>query len=341
MPYRTRMAPGKSGISVVICTFNGSARLPSVLKSVIDQKFDSTLFELIVVDNASQDDTAALCIQALSLAQVNFNWQVVSEPVPGLNHARRKGLSTSDFEFVLFCDDDNILSEYYLKTGFEILTQNQFVGALGGCGVPSFDGEKPEWFDQYSHSFAVGPQSGSDGKLHELPAELYGAGTFFRRSPILSFFENGFQTVMSDRKGKSLASGGDVEWCYLVQLAGYQVWYDHRLTFEHQMFNNRMRWSYYLKLKEGIASGTGLLFSYVSVLKDPQMGILTYISRWLGISIFSAMLYFKHVTRLIFTRKPQDAEMELTRLIIKAKTFSYWRNGWRSLKHFRQLKRLS
>ena len=45
-------------ISVVICTYNRARVLVKALKSLVQQSLDKNLYEIIVVDNASMDNTS-------------------------------------------------------------------------------------------------------------------------------------------------------------------------------------------------------------------------------------------------------------------------------------------
>ncbi|NBU82583.1 MAG: glycosyltransferase, partial [Flavobacteriaceae bacterium] len=323
----------------VICTFNGKHRLPNVLSSIIRQE-PSVLynFELIIVDNLSTDATAIFCSDYLSQAAISFPWKIVTEKTPGLNHARLKGLKEAQHEFVLFCDDDNVLSDNYLNIASEILLSNSAIGALGGCGIPIFDAEKPEWFDRYSYSFAVGAQASQDGFMIKYPSELYGAGTFFRKSPLLELFHNGFKTIMSDRKGNTLASGGDVEWCYLIQLLGYKLYYDHRLVFWHHMPQHRMHWEYYLRLKKGISSGVCNLLPYGCLFRNRKMSSILYLKTWFTKMSFALLIYFKLRILAFVLINSNNTEQELAITIWREKLFSYWQNSVQSHKHFIHLK---
>jgi len=335
------MTSNQFGISVVVCTYNGKERLQPTLNSILNQKISSALFELIVVDNASQDNTRDFCEKLLSDLGAAASWKIVSEQKPGLNNARLRGLVEAKFDVVLFCDDDNTLAPDYLKVAFDLLESNPAIGALGGCGIPSFVGAKPGWFDRYSNSFAVGPQASVEGKLAEKPAELYGAGTFFRKTPLLNFFDKGFTTIMSDRKGKSLASGGDVEWCYIVQLAGYEIWYSHRLTFMHVMPEDRMQWSYCLRLKKGIASGAGKLFPYKELIRNQAATWNSFVSRWILRTIKLNFAFLKFKIQLLFRADPLNADIELANVVWQARITSWWLNGFNAFRNFILLKKFS
>ena len=45
-------------ISLVICTYNRASYLPGPLQSILTQTLDSSQFQVIIVDNASTDNTA-------------------------------------------------------------------------------------------------------------------------------------------------------------------------------------------------------------------------------------------------------------------------------------------
>lgn len=327
-----------TGISIIICTYNGKARIKDALHSIINLKSDSE-WELIIVNNSSTDGTDEFCSQYLSTYGDGIVWKIVQEEKPGLAYARLKGFIESKYDYLLYCDDDNSLSKDYLNIGFSLMESCAAIGALGGQGFPIFEGVKPDWFDNYSHSYALGPQSVSDGKMKS-PASLYGAGTFFRRNALDWFIQRDFKTVLTGRKGKNLTAGDDVEWCYLVQLAGYEIWYDHRLTFGHIMPEGRLTWSYYLKLKQAIAAGACRLMSYECLLKDRQMSLVTFMLRWSSEAMLSTLIYLKHRAINLVRHKATGPETELALVILNSRFNSYWKDATVALHHFHYLKSL-
>jgi glycosyltransferase involved in cell wall biosynthesis len=330
------------GISVVVCTHNGKERLEATLQSVFQQKTTIELaWEILVIDNASTDGTKDFCIDLKNKYDFGHSFRVVSEFNPGLNNARRKGLAESSFNWVLFCDDDNHLFDNYVQTGFNIISKNKSIGALGGMGLPVFESEKPDWFDQYHYSFAVGTQSNSNGKIQSQNPELYGAGCFFYKPALQKIFATGFQTIMSDRKGTSLSSGGDVEWCYLIHLMKYEIWFSDELKFYHLMTAGRLTWEYYIKLKVGIANGVALIFPYRFYFKSGKQHqifyFLNYIQRW----VIICLTYYQLLIKLVF--KPsntKDRKIILGKQILKANLKSYTQNLFASLKHYNRINTL-
>jgi glycosyltransferase involved in cell wall biosynthesis len=324
-----------NGISIIICTYNGKQKLEETLLAILKLKATFS-WELLVVDNASTDGTAAFTSSLLSDSTIDF--RILYEAEPGLIKARLCGLRASKYDVLLYCDDDNTLDINYMQIGYDLMKSNPIIGALGGCGTPVFESEKPDWFDTYGHSFAVGPQAANDGPISEYPAELYGAGAFFRKEVLLQFLDKGFKSGLSGRTGNNLVSGEDVEWCYLMQLAGHQIWYDHRLVFTHSMPQGRMNWEYYLRLKQGIASGTGQLLPYSCLFINKNMNDLHYLANWFKRTAFSSILYLKYKVSIILGKKIVMDEDKLGVIILKAKMKSYFINAIPAYHHFRKLK---
>lgn len=325
-----------TGVTLIICTYNGRQKLERTLQHVLQQQA-SVAWELLVVDNASTDGSGAFCEVYLTTNAGSVPWRVVREERPGLLQARICGLYAAQYEVVLFCDDDNYLEASYLQTGAVLMQQHQQIGALGGCGRPVFEQEPPAWFASCSHSYAVGPQADTDGKLHQVPAEVYGAGTFIRKAPLLRFLEKGFQGFLSGRTGTTLVSGDDVEWCYLLQLAGYEIWYEQRLQFGHLMPANRLQWAYYHTMKTGIAAGAGVLFPYASLIRDPKLSVLAFRFQWAKQVLTVTLRYLKNV--VVLSRKTNsDKAMKLALAIQYTRMRSYWSRSFHAVPQFRYLR---
>lgn len=248
------------GVSIAICTHNGVARLEKTLNHLLalNSRFP---WELILVDNASTDGTGDWVTNWLKSQAIKISFQIIEEKKPGLNHARIAGYQNSNFDFILFCDDDNWLSPDFVEVGSTILSSNSKIGVLGSLGQAVFEAQESDWFSQFSHSYAVGSLGKISGKQN-FGSYHYGAACFFRKEALARLLSLGYQSLLADRTGKSLSSGGDVELCLAVQLLGYELHYDDRLKFYHFIEPHRLEWSYYLKLKAGISQSFPLLESY-------------------------------------------------------------------------------
>ena len=125
----------KKGVSIIICCYNSSSRIREVVEYLSKQiQIIDFLSEIIIVDNASSDHTSELVKELIS--QYNFlEINLFLEKKPGLMHAREKGVNESKYEYLLYCDDDNFLSNNYVNSVYEIMSNNSDVGVCGGKGI--------------------------------------------------------------------------------------------------------------------------------------------------------------------------------------------------------------
>jgi hypothetical protein len=146
---------------------------------------------------------------------------------------------------------------------------------------------------------------------------------------------------MSDRNSGKLTSGGDLEWCYLIQLSGYKISYIDDMTFQHQISADRLLWSYYLRLKEGIASGTGLLEAYHFILNRGYYNSFIFLSHYIFISFkhfFTYLIVF--FKSIIIPGRRQKRNIQLARIILMSKCISYFANVRKAYLHYLKLNQL-
>jgi glycosyltransferase involved in cell wall biosynthesis len=87
-------------VSVVIPTFNQSTYVRRAIQSVLGQSLAD--FELIVVDDGSEDDTEVV-VSRYADARVHYVWQ----PNAGLSAARNRGIAGATGQYVAFLDADD------------------------------------------------------------------------------------------------------------------------------------------------------------------------------------------------------------------------------------------
>lgn len=95
------MPDNKSMVSVVIPTYNRQDLVMEAIQSVLDQVYED--FELIVVDNASSDQTLAR-LQEIKDPRV----KVFVEPRRGAAFARNTGIQHAQGQFLAFLDSDDL-----------------------------------------------------------------------------------------------------------------------------------------------------------------------------------------------------------------------------------------
>ena len=130
-------------VSITICTRNRAEDLRSTLRSVRNVYVpDSMSVELLIVDNASSDDTQAV-LQAQEFANLSYRW--VDEPKPGLSHARNTGIRFAQGNVLIFTDDDVRVPENWI-TGMSAPIHSGQTDAVAG-GVQMAEQLRQPWMD--------------------------------------------------------------------------------------------------------------------------------------------------------------------------------------------------
>lgn len=321
-------------ISIVVCTHNGKERIGHCLASLTGQE-NPPEYEILVVDNASSDGTGEMVRRCLGSSFPAEAWSLIREERPGLLYARLAGLWASRYEWVLFCDDDNVLFPDFLFQCQQVLFQNSRIGVLGSLGIPEFLGPKPDWFDRYASSYAVGPHQVQNLAGKRL-VHVYGACSIYRKNPLLELFQKGFKPVLSGRKGKVMSAGDDVEWCWLMQLMGYQVAYSPKLQFTHQLPASRLTWEYYIRLKKGISGSAGLLTAYTFYFSVTFRPVIVFAFHYFYKTLKSVLVYIKYW--VLWLGKPSKPENQVSFSILESQMWAYLRQGKSAFIHFHQLK---
>lgn len=97
-------------ISVIIPAYNVAPFLPRCLDSLLSQTWQH--FELIVVDDGSTDDTAAI-VDAYAARDPRVH--VLHQQNGGVSSARNAGLAASHGELIGFADGDDWVKPDYLQ----------------------------------------------------------------------------------------------------------------------------------------------------------------------------------------------------------------------------------
>lgn len=238
----------KPGISVIICCYNGAARLPETLRHLALQQVSPQIsWEIIIVDNASTDGTGAVAHtewQQHNLPGVNFN--VLSEKRPRKYYALQTGVAKAAHEFIMICDDDNRLNHNYINQAFQIISSNNKIAAVGGQGIAVSDGQIPGWFWPDQHIYAVGKPAAGSGDV-SAKGYLWGAGMVFRKA-LYQRVNLDLPSLLLGPDQQETARAEDVELCMRFIMAGYRLYYDEALVFEHFIDSTRLTDSYRNKL---------------------------------------------------------------------------------------------
>lgn len=237
------------GVSVVIVCYNGKNRITRTLDHLVAQKNIDFPWEIILVDNNSNDNTGEIALKHWKENELDVPFTIILEKRPGTMYARHTGIVSARFRYLLYVDDDNWLAEDYLKTAYEAIRYNNSIAALGGKGIMVFEEGfiPPEWVSRYKKSYGCGPQGKMDGDTTDDQGWLYTAGAILDRVWLDRLYHAGFESALKGRDGRSLAPGEDTELTYALRIIGGRLFYTSELTFKHFMPRNRMTWEFLRK----------------------------------------------------------------------------------------------
>jgi glycosyltransferase involved in cell wall biosynthesis len=303
------------GVSVIICCYNSSTRIVPTLEHLLKQKVpEQILWEVIVVNNASTDNTVEVVKKTWNGNNFQTPLYIVDQPIPGLSFAREKGIEKAGYEYLLFCDDDNWLDENYISNVFKILKENEQIGALGGLGFPYFETKPSNSILKYAGTYATGTQGAGTGEVGY--PQVYGAGCTYRKSAIINLFQSGFKPQLTGRNGNALLCGEDHELCYALFLSGYKIWYSDKLTFFHFIPNSRISVDYVKRNLLGFAHSSFVLSIYKILIANKERKRPKYKSKWEWVVAVKAMFLIKNILQA----KNKD---ELLKFELKAEQSSF------------------
>lgn len=194
-------------VTVVICTHNRARLLGGALKSVLRQSYPDELYEVVVVDNASTDNTADVVEEAMALSESTCI-RLVHEPVPGIGNARNAGVLAARGKIVGFTDDDAIVDAHWVEQAVACFADDGGdVTAVGGQVIPKYEAEPPGWFPRDSEAdyrgdhkrIMVAGEFPSGNNMFILKSAIVAAGGFPKLGMTESAMGYGEETALFQR----------------------------------------------------------------------------------------------------------------------------------------------
>lgn len=232
--------------TVAIPTYNGGSRLREILDRLRSQiNGESLCWEILIVDNNSQDNTANL------VREYQANWpdayplKYCFESQQGLAFARQKAIDEARGEFVGFLDDDNLPDSQWVWAAYCFGKAHPKAGAYGGQIYGEFEVEPPPGFERIQSFLAI-KQRGYQPHLYDperlsLPA---GAGLVVRKQ---AWVES-----VPRRLARTTRGGNDFEISIHMHDAGWEIWYNPAMKIAHKIPKSRLEKEYLMSLSRTV-----------------------------------------------------------------------------------------
>jgi glycosyltransferase involved in cell wall biosynthesis len=257
-------------VSVVVCTRNRASALPPCLDSL--KRLEHDTLDFIVVDNSPTDDSTRDLVA--KMASEDSRFQYVCEMLPGLSHARNRGLAHTTSEIIAYTDDDVRVDPLWIKGLLRGFGRRADVGCVTGM-VASASLELPveQYFDgRVGWSSNCEPviydaRRGAVGTaLYPYAGGMFGTGANFAVRSALLREIGGFDECLG--AGSPCDGGEDFDIFVRLVRAGHSiayepaalVWHEHRSEqddLRRQMYGYGKSLSAYL-FKYASSPRTGL-----------------------------------------------------------------------------------
>jgi glycosyltransferase involved in cell wall biosynthesis len=235
--------------TVAIPTYNGELRLPEVLerlRSQINTAFD---WEIIVVDNNSQDGTASVVQRYQSDAPHPIRY--CFEPRQGAAFARKRAVAEAQSDLIGFLDDDNLPEPTWVAAAYAFALAHPQAGAYGSQIHAQFEVDPPPNFDRLIPFLAI-TERGSLPLRYEPQKKLLppSAGLVVRRQAWLTCVPP--HTILSGRVAGNMLTGEDLEVLSYIQQSDWEIWYNPEMEVIHKIPQRRLERAYLIPFFRGI-----------------------------------------------------------------------------------------
>ena len=209
-------------LSLLVATYNRSASLLGALEAVAGQRADPAVWECVVVDNNSEDDTAA-CVEAFRQAHPGLNLRLVRESRQGLSHARNRGIAESRGEYLAIIDDDERINPDFVRAYIDFFDTHPEAAAAGGRIIAEYPQGRPRWMSRWTEAPIANPIDLGPKVRPFPPGRIPGGGNMALRRTAVE--RHGAFDPSLGRTGKRLLGGEESDLFERLRKGGEQIWY--------------------------------------------------------------------------------------------------------------------
>ena len=209
-------------LSLIIATYNRARPLLEALESVVAQDAPPALWECVVVNNNSQDDTEARFAD-FAARHPDVALRMVREPRQGLSHARNCGIAAARGEYLAIIDDDERINPGFVAAYIRFFDTHPDAVAAGGRIIPEYPAGRPAWMSRYVERPVANPLDLGD-RVRLFPAgRIPGGGNMALRRTAVERC-GGFDPALG-RVGGRLIGGEESDLFARLARAGERCWY--------------------------------------------------------------------------------------------------------------------
>ncbi len=267
--------------TVILCTYNRAHWLGDAIKSLLDLRMeDGRTYEILVVDNASTDNTQEIVAEIAS--QTDVPLRCVRETRQGLSAARNRGIAEAQGEWLAFFDDDERAVRDWLFELRATVDEKGIRASGGSVHLITADEDAEMLSPGLQKILAPGGREEHESRFH--PKHSLNGGNQMLHWTV--FEEIGvYEETWTE-------GGEDTQFFMRLYNAGIEAWYNPHAVVLHLVPPYRMTPDYieWLSLRQGWTSARkdkdqrgSLRTSILAALRCVRIGMMMpwYLMAWL------------------------------------------------------------
>jgi glycosyltransferase involved in cell wall biosynthesis len=235
-------------LSIIICTYNREEFIGKTLEHIARQEIDSELYETIVVNNNSRDQTENICLDFIN-QHPELNLRHVTETHQGHSYARNRGIRESRGSLIAYIDDDAFVRKDFAANIIRFFEEHPEVQVIGGKVIPVYQGTPPAWMTPYLLPLVSALDMGNSPRPFTGRKFPIGANVTFRKAV---FEKYGQFNVALGRIGMGLMGGDEKEMVSRLKKNDEPIWYVPDVVVEHIIPPKRTEQDYIQSLARGV-----------------------------------------------------------------------------------------
>lgn len=270
-------------LTVAICTYNRSERLPALVSALRAQECDLP-FDILFVDNNSLDDTAAVLDQLAH--EPGAPLRRVREIKQGITHARNRSIDESlGYDYMVVMDDDELPMPGFIQAAVSALRDENAECVGGRVRVRFESAPRPAWLEDSLLGFLAEVDYGASSRwVEDELTPIWTCNVAYRTA----LFQNGLRFDQRyNRKGNDVGGGEDVMMFQALLGRKTKIRYRPDMVVEHFIEPWRIKRSYFLKLH------------YVSGFKTGFHEFSRYPRELFGVPLFLFPQLVRHVSKTL------------------------------------------
>ncbi len=276
-------------LSIIVLTYNSRRHLKPLLESIAKQTYQP--IELIVVDNASSDDTVAY-LREQKVRPVDQ--LIVNSTNEWFAAGNNRGIRQAKGDYLYICNDDIVLTKQYCQTLVEVLEDKPECAMVGGkllklsFGIMTSQIDSAGLVRLRSGQVINRGENLADRGQYNKAEEIFGitgAGMLLRRSALekIKYHDEYFDEDF-------VAYKEDIDLSWRLRRAGFTIWYEPQAVGYHARSMRRLSLSH-RKNTSAVIRGYSYRNHWWTLFKNLSLVEAVRQSPWLLPYEFSKFVY--------------------------------------------------